>query len=32
MELLMERAGRQLGIDALDVRRRNLITTFPYRG
>lgn len=32
MELLMERAARTLGLDALDVRRRNLITSFPYRG
>ncbi|KWX68270.1 xanthine dehydrogenase family protein molybdopterin-binding subunit [Mycobacterium sp. NAZ190054] len=32
MELLMERAARTLGVDALDLRRRNLITVFPYRG
>ncbi|MGE0214123.1 xanthine dehydrogenase family protein molybdopterin-binding subunit [Mycolicibacterium sp.] len=32
MELLMERAARQFGVDALDLRRRNLITVFPYRG
>ena len=32
MERLMERAARELGLDALDVRRRNLITEFPYRG
>ncbi|GAA1389914.1 xanthine dehydrogenase family protein molybdopterin-binding subunit [Pseudonocardia kongjuensis] len=32
MERLMERAARTLGLDALDVRRRNLITEFPYRG
>ncbi|OLL76070.1 Carbon monoxide dehydrogenase large chain [Pseudonocardia sp. Ae168_Ps1] len=32
MERLMERAARSLGLDALDVRRRNLITEFPYRG
>jgi carbon-monoxide dehydrogenase large subunit len=31
MELLMERAAQELGLDALDVRRRNLITTFPYK-
>lgn len=31
MERLMERAARELGLDALDVRRRNLITTFPYK-
>lgn len=32
MELLMERAARRLSIDALEIRRRNLITVFPYRG
>ncbi|MEQ3553008.1 xanthine dehydrogenase family protein molybdopterin-binding subunit [Pseudonocardia nematodicida] len=32
MERLMERAARELGLDPLDVRRRNLITEFPYRG
>lgn len=32
MERLMERAARELGLDALEVRRRNLITEFPYRG
>lgn len=32
MERLMERAARELGIDPLDVRRRNLIDEFPYTG
>ena len=32
MERLMERAARELDLDPLDVRRRNLITEFPYRG
>ncbi|MBB5157788.1 carbon-monoxide dehydrogenase large subunit [Saccharopolyspora phatthalungensis] len=32
MERLMERAARELGLDALVVRRRNLIDTFPYIG
>lgn len=32
MERVMERAARELGMDALDVRRRNLITDFPYTG
>jgi carbon-monoxide dehydrogenase large subunit len=32
MERLMERAARELGIDPLDVRRRNLIDEFPYSG
>ncbi|MGE3662336.1 MAG: xanthine dehydrogenase family protein molybdopterin-binding subunit [Pseudonocardia sp.] len=32
VERLMERAARELGLDALDVRRRNLITVFPYTG
>jgi carbon-monoxide dehydrogenase large subunit len=31
-ERLMERAARELGMDALDVRRRNLIDRFPYAG
>lgn len=31
-ERLMERAARELGIDALEVRRRNLIDRFPYVG
>lgn len=30
LEQIMDRAGRQLGMDPLDVRRRNLITDFPY--
>jgi carbon-monoxide dehydrogenase large subunit len=32
VERLMERAARELGMDAVEVRRRNLITVFPYRG
>ncbi|MRH87929.1 molybdopterin-dependent oxidoreductase [Nocardia sp. SYP-A9097] len=32
MERVMERAARELGLDAVEVRRRNLITAFPYRG
>lgn len=32
MERLMERAARELGLDAVEVRRRNVITEFPYRG
>ena len=32
MERLMERAARQLGMDALEIRRRNLIDSFPYTG
>ncbi|GGI88696.1 oxidoreductase large subunit [Saccharopolyspora subtropica] len=32
MERLMERAARELGLDALAVRRRNLIDTFPHAG
>jgi carbon-monoxide dehydrogenase large subunit len=32
MERLMERAARELGLDAVAVRRRNLIDTFPYVG
>ncbi|MEU9859909.1 xanthine dehydrogenase family protein molybdopterin-binding subunit [Streptomyces sp. NPDC047971] len=31
-ERLMERAARELGLDPLEVRRRNLITEFPYTG
>jgi len=31
MERLMEKAALQLGLDAIDVRRRNLITSFPHR-
>lgn len=30
LEQIMDQAGRQLGMDPLDVRRRNLITEFPY--
>ncbi|MFD4253404.1 xanthine dehydrogenase family protein molybdopterin-binding subunit [Amycolatopsis thermoflava] len=32
MERVMERAARELGLDPLEVRRRNLITRFPYTG
>ncbi|MDQ4114291.1 MAG: xanthine dehydrogenase family protein molybdopterin-binding subunit [Actinomycetota bacterium] len=32
MERLMERASRELGLDPAEVRRRNLITEFPYTG
>lgn len=32
MERLMERAARELSLDAVEVRRRNLITDFPYKG
>lgn len=32
METLMERAARQLGVDPLELRRRNLIEEFPYTG
>ncbi|GAB2782245.1 xanthine dehydrogenase family protein molybdopterin-binding subunit [Streptomyces daliensis] len=32
MERLFERAARELGMDAVEVRRRNLITEFPYTG
>jgi carbon-monoxide dehydrogenase large subunit len=32
VERLMERAARELGIDPVEVRRRNLITVFPYTG
>jgi aerobic carbon-monoxide dehydrogenase large subunit len=30
MERLMDRAAAQLGLDALEIRRRNLIASFPY--
>lgn len=30
LERLMDTAGRSLGIDAVDMRRRNLIRSFPY--
>ncbi|TSB17478.1 xanthine dehydrogenase family protein molybdopterin-binding subunit [Streptomyces benahoarensis] len=32
MERLFERAARELGVDAVELRRRNLITDFPYTG
>lgn len=32
MERVMEKAARALGLDPLQVRRRNLITVFPYKG
>ncbi|MCF2527945.1 xanthine dehydrogenase family protein molybdopterin-binding subunit [Yinghuangia soli] len=32
VERLMERAARELGIDAVEIRRRNVITEFPYTG
>ena len=32
MERLMERAARELNLDPVEVRRRNVITTFPYTG
>ncbi|MGH3312987.1 MAG: xanthine dehydrogenase family protein molybdopterin-binding subunit [Streptomyces sp.] len=32
MERLFERAARQLGLDPVEIRRRNLITDFPYTG
>ncbi|MGH3641638.1 MAG: xanthine dehydrogenase family protein molybdopterin-binding subunit, partial [Mycobacterium sp.] len=32
MERLMERAARELNIDPIEIRRRNLITAFPYTG
>src|SRR5581483_11127957 len=32
MERLMEKAAEQLGIGPLEIRRRNLITEFPYTG
>ncbi|WP_232668507.1 xanthine dehydrogenase family protein molybdopterin-binding subunit [Pseudonocardia sp. TRM90224] len=32
VERLMERAARELGIDPVEIRRRNLITVFPYTG
>ncbi|MFD9029672.1 xanthine dehydrogenase family protein molybdopterin-binding subunit [Streptomyces sp. NPDC059567] len=31
-ERLMERAARELGLDPLEIRRRNIITEFPYTG
>jgi aerobic carbon-monoxide dehydrogenase large subunit len=32
MERLMEKAAARLGLDPLEVRRRNMITSFPYTG
>lgn len=32
IERVMERAARELGMDAVELRRRNLITDFPYTG
>jgi carbon-monoxide dehydrogenase large subunit len=32
VERLMERAARELGMDSVEVRRRNVITAFPYKG
>lgn len=32
MERLFERAARELGMDPVEIRRRNLITEFPYTG
>ncbi|SDX36741.1 carbon-monoxide dehydrogenase large subunit [Saccharopolyspora shandongensis] len=32
MERVMERAARELGIDPVEIRRRNVITEFPYTG
>ncbi|RNL85773.1 xanthine dehydrogenase family protein molybdopterin-binding subunit [Halostreptopolyspora alba] len=32
MERLFERASRELGMDPVEIRRRNVITTFPYTG
>ncbi|WP_314176627.1 xanthine dehydrogenase family protein molybdopterin-binding subunit [Streptomyces winkii] len=32
MERLFERAARELGLGATEIRRRNLITQFPYTG
>lgn len=32
VERLMERAARELGMDAVEIRRRNVITEFPYTG
>ena len=31
MEQMMDRAAEQLGIDPVDIRRKNLITAFPHR-
>lgn len=32
MERVMERAARELGLDPVEIRRRNVITQFPYTG
>ncbi|MGD0558316.1 MAG: xanthine dehydrogenase family protein molybdopterin-binding subunit [Streptosporangiaceae bacterium] len=32
MERLMERASRELGLDPVQIRRQNVITSFPYAG
>ena len=32
MERLFERAARELALDAVEIRRRNVITAFPYTG
>ncbi|MFJ5265162.1 xanthine dehydrogenase family protein molybdopterin-binding subunit [Streptomyces sp. NPDC088387] len=32
VERIFERAARELGLDAVEIRRRNLITDFPYTG
>jgi carbon-monoxide dehydrogenase large subunit len=32
MERIFERAARELGIDPVEIRRRNVITDFPYTG
>ncbi|MHC5263721.1 xanthine dehydrogenase family protein molybdopterin-binding subunit [Streptomyces sp. UC4497] len=32
MERLFERAARELGLDPVEIRRRNVITEFPYTG
>ncbi|WP_405995962.1 xanthine dehydrogenase family protein molybdopterin-binding subunit [Streptomyces sp. NBC_00986] len=32
MERLFERAARQLALDPVEIRRRNVITEFPYKG
>ncbi|MFF4259858.1 xanthine dehydrogenase family protein molybdopterin-binding subunit [Streptomyces sp. NPDC001663] len=32
VERLMERAARELGLDPVEIRRRNVITEFPYTG
>lgn len=32
MERVMDRAARELGLDPVEIRRRNVITEFPYTG